>query len=109
MGLEREGGNNAAVEGSLNAPQTGGGRASRRAAAAEVVEKTGMSFLCALTCVNSFLSSDFHSKLLVAAVRTLCSKLLIRLLVQSLSSPAVARYSGASFRTEAHSVDLISR
>lgn len=44
MGLEREGGNNAAVEGSLNAPQVGGGRASRRAAAAEVVEKTGRSF-----------------------------------------------------------------
>ena len=43
MGLEREGGNNAAVEGSLNAPQVGGGRASRRAAAAEVVEKTGRS------------------------------------------------------------------
>ncbi|DBB14605.1 hypothetical protein WJX82_009357 [Trebouxia sp. C0006] len=41
VGLEREGGNNAAVEGSLNAPQAGGGRASRRAAAAEVVEKTG--------------------------------------------------------------------
>lgn len=41
VGLEREGGNNAAVEGSLNAPQVGGGRASRRAAAAEVVEKTG--------------------------------------------------------------------
>ncbi len=41
MGLEQEGGNNAAVENSLNAPQYGSGRASRRAAAAEVVEKTG--------------------------------------------------------------------
>lgn len=41
VGLEQEGGNNAAVENSLNAPQFGGGRASRRAAAAEVVEKTG--------------------------------------------------------------------
>lgn len=50
MGLEREGGNNAAVEGSLNAPQVGGGRASRRAAAAEVVEKTGRSFYCVNRC-----------------------------------------------------------
>ena len=50
MGLEREGGNNAAVEGSLNAPQVGGGRASRRAAAAEVVEKTGRSFNCVDSC-----------------------------------------------------------
>ena len=50
MGLEREGGNNAAVEGSLNAPQVGGGRASRRAAAAEVVEKTGRLFYCVDRC-----------------------------------------------------------
>ena len=44
MGLEKEGGNNAVVENCLNAPQFGGGRASRRAAAAEVVEKTGDHF-----------------------------------------------------------------
>jgi len=52
VGLEREGGNNAAVEGSLNAPQAGGGRASRRAAAAEVVEKTGRSFYCVGRCMR---------------------------------------------------------
>jgi len=54
VGLEREGGNNAAVEGSLNAPQVGGGRASRRAAAAEVVEKTGRSFYCVDRCKRHF-------------------------------------------------------
>lgn len=89
MGLEREGGNNAAVEGSLNAPQTGGGRASRRAAAAEVVEKTGRSILCVSVCASLFLSPDVHSRLIVANIRKLCCTLLIKLLVQSLPAPAV--------------------
>lgn len=41
IGVEKEGGGNSVVEASLNAPQFGGGRAARRAAAAEVVAQTG--------------------------------------------------------------------
>eukprot|EP00891_Asterochloris_glomerata_P000256 jgi/Astpho2/256/Aster-x0428 len=41
VGLQQSGGDNAAVEAGLPAPQFGGGRAARRAAAADIVEKTG--------------------------------------------------------------------
>ncbi|KAK9818392.1 hypothetical protein WJX72_011871 [[Myrmecia] bisecta] len=43
IGLDQDpqAGSNSVIEASLNAPQFGGGRASRRAAAAEAVEKTG--------------------------------------------------------------------
>ena len=60
VGLEQAGGNNAAVENSLNAPQFGGGRASRRAAAAEVVEKTGKTH--SRVHVYSFASVEENSK-----------------------------------------------
>ena len=41
IGLDSQAGANAAVEASLNAPQFGGGRAARRAAAADAVLKSG--------------------------------------------------------------------
>ena len=49
--VDPQAGSNSVIEASLNAPQFGGGRAARRAAAQEAVAQTGTDAHIAVSCM----------------------------------------------------------
>ena len=69
--VDPQAGSNSVIEASLNAPQFGGGRAARRAAAQEAVAQTGtiplyslscsISSTCVLSCCSHHLKDTLHA------------------------------------------------